>query len=171
MKATQRWWLSFPFLLAIISIIFWGWGIWLSFVSPYDGIISDAGVVTEIFHNGPSVHDIRVGDLILSVEDVPSESFVSVYQNKRAGDKVQLTIQRNKEVIEVLEDLEKDMSVPKNVKDQIKTTIDALKEEKDVKISVNKALHELDEIADDPNLQPYTRTQIWNIVSLLEKIS
>lgn len=75
------------------------------------------------------------------------------------------------DIIGVLEDLENDSSVPRNVKDKIKNTIEALKEEKDLKISVNKALHELDEIADDPNLQPYTRTQIWNIVSLLEKIA
>jgi len=37
-------------------------------------------------------------------------------------------------------------------------------------IRINKALHELEEIADDINLQPFTRTQLWNIVSILEKI-
>ena len=73
-------------------------------------------------------------------------------------------------VIEVLEDLEEETTVPRNVKDKIKTTIDSLKESDDPKVGVNKALHELDEIADDPNLQPYVRSQIWNIVSLLEKV-
>ena len=33
---------------------------------------------------------------------------------------------------------------------------------------INKALHELEEVAEDTNMQPYTRTQIWNVVSLLE---
>lgn len=75
-----------------------------------------------------------------------------------------------KDVIEVLEELEQDATVPRNIKDKIKTTIKVLKDNSDIKISVNKALHELDDIADDSNLQPYTRTQIWNIVSLLEKI-
>ena len=76
-----------------------------------------------------------------------------------------------KEVVVILEELENDTGIPRNVKEKIKNTIRALKEDVDLKISVNKALHELDEISDDPNLQSYTRTQIWNIVSLLEKVS
>jgi len=49
--------------------------------------------------------------------------------------------------------------------------MDILNGKTDLSIRINKALNELDEIADDTNIQSYTRTQIWNIVSLLEKIS
>ena len=73
-------------------------------------------------------------------------------------------------VIDVLGELQED-SVPRNVKDKITITIEALKEKDEISIKVHKALHELEEIADDPNLQPYTRTQIWNVVSVLEKIA
>ncbi|MBU0461926.1 MAG: UPF0147 family protein, partial [Nanoarchaeota archaeon] len=38
----------------------------------------------------------------------------------------------------------------------------------ELSIRINKALSELDEISDDTNLQAYTRTQIWNIASMLE---
>jgi len=76
-----------------------------------------------------------------------------------------------KDVIENLESLQEDSSVPKNVKERFRNTVSVLKEEVDLKIRVNKALHELDEIADDPNLEAYTRTQIWNLVSVLEKFS
>ncbi len=76
-----------------------------------------------------------------------------------------------KEIIEILTDLGDDVTVPRNVKGKIKTVMDVLKEDADLKLRINKILHELDEIADDPNLQPYTRTQIWNIVSMLEKVS
>jgi len=76
-----------------------------------------------------------------------------------------------KPIIEILEELKTDMSVPRNVKEKIENTIRALKEKSDIKLRINKALHELDEIADDVNLQPYTRTQIWNVVSLLEKLT
>lgn len=79
--------------------------------------------------------------------------------------------EEEQEIVDILEILEDDMSVPRNVKDKIKNTISFMKEEVELKIRVNKALHELDEIADDPNLEPYTRTQIWNVVSLLEKIA
>ena len=76
-----------------------------------------------------------------------------------------------KEIIEILADLEEDNTVPRNVKTKVKVVSDMLKEDGDVKIKVNRVLHELDEIADDPNLQPYTRTQIWNVVSMLEKVA
>jgi len=74
-------------------------------------------------------------------------------------------------IIEILEELKTDISVPRNVKEKIENTIMALKEKSDIKLRINKALHELDEVADDVNLQPYTRTQVWNVVSLLEKLS
>lgn len=76
-----------------------------------------------------------------------------------------------KEIIEILIELEDDTTVPRNVKNKIKAVGDMLKGDGDLKIKVNKVLHELDDIADDPNLQPYTRTQIWNIVSMLEKVA
>jgi uncharacterized protein (UPF0147 family) len=76
-----------------------------------------------------------------------------------------------KEIVEVLTELKEDNTVPKNVKEKIKVVMDVLKEEADLKLKVNKILHELDDIADDPNLQPFTRTQIWNVVSMLEKVA
>ena len=74
-------------------------------------------------------------------------------------------------IIEFLEDLKEDSSVPKNVKEVIDSIMATLKEKDEVSIKVNKALHELDDIADDPNLQSFTRMQIWNVVSMLEKIA
>jgi uncharacterized protein len=74
-------------------------------------------------------------------------------------------------IIEVLEDLCEDSSVPKNVKKKFQEIIDSLKNPNEMMIKVNKTLHDLDEIADDTNLQPYIRTQIWNIASMLEKVT
>lgn len=76
-----------------------------------------------------------------------------------------------KEVIESLTTLQEDTTLPKNVKLKIQNIINTFKEKNtDVSIKVNKALHELDEMGDDANMQPYTRTQLLNIVSMLEKI-
>jgi len=75
------------------------------------------------------------------------------------------------DVIETLTKLQEDAAVPKNVKIKIQKIITSLKEKNtELSMKINKALHELDEIADDANMQPYTRTQIWNVVSMLEKI-
>ncbi len=76
-----------------------------------------------------------------------------------------------KDVVEALKELEEDVTVPRNVKTNIQNTIKALSEEGELSIKINKALNELDEVADDTNMQPYTRTQIWNIVSMLEKMN
>ena len=76
-----------------------------------------------------------------------------------------------RQVIETLTQLQKDTSIPKNVKLKIEGIIASLKGDTDLSIKVDRALNELDGIANDTNMQSYTRTQIWNIVSLLEKLA
>ena len=63
-----------------------------------------------------------------------------------------------------------DITVPRNVRTHIQSLILTLKQDTELSIKVNKALNGLDEISTDANLQPYTRTQIWNVMSLLEKL-
>ena len=73
-------------------------------------------------------------------------------------------------IVAVIEDLENDGSVPKNVKSKLIKITGILKENAETSIKVNKALHELEEIEDDVNLQQFARTQLWNIASMLEKL-
>jgi len=75
------------------------------------------------------------------------------------------------QITEVLKELRDDQSVPRNVKAKLQATIDILEQKAEASMRIDKAHQELDEIADDANLQAYTRTQIWNIVSMLEKVS
>jgi uncharacterized protein (UPF0147 family) len=81
------------------------------------------------------------------------------------------TDDRLKDVLDALEELKSDSTVPKNIKSKIELIIDSLQEAQELSIKVNRALNELDEISDNCNIQPYTRTQIWNVVSLLESVS
>lgn len=73
-----------------------------------------------------------------------------------------------KEIAEVLQEVLKDETVPKNVRARIESAIAELQNNEDHNIAIHKALNELDELADNTNIEPYTRSQIWNIVSLLE---
>lgn len=74
-------------------------------------------------------------------------------------------------IISALEELQVDTTIPRNVKTKIEIVIKALKnEEEEFIIRKDKALNELDEISEDTNIQSYTRTQVWNIVSALEMI-
>lgn len=75
------------------------------------------------------------------------------------------------ETIGNLQELENDINIAKNIKIKIKNIINMLKEDTELSIKINKALNELDEISNEPNLEAYTRTQIWNVVSILEKIN
>ena len=73
-------------------------------------------------------------------------------------------------VITSLNEIQGDATVPRNVRTKIEAIIASLREEAEISIRVSKALNDLDEIASDINLQAYTRTQIWNVISALEKL-
>ena len=73
-------------------------------------------------------------------------------------------------VINSLNEIQSDATVPRNVRTKIEAVINTLRENIELSIKINKTLNELDGIVNDVNLQSYTRTQIWNVMSLLEKI-
>ncbi len=73
-------------------------------------------------------------------------------------------------VIQSLDEIQKDIAVPRNVRTKIESIISNLMEDSELSIKINKALNELGEVSNDANLQAYTRTQIWNIMSVLEKV-
>lgn len=78
---------------------------------------------------------------------------------------------RIQSIIDSLQEIATDTSVPRNVKDKLNIILKTLQNEsEDILLRKDKALSELDEIVEDTNLQAYTRTQIWNIVSVLEMI-
>ncbi|MBW3018625.1 UPF0147 family protein [Candidatus Woesearchaeota archaeon] len=72
------------------------------------------------------------------------------------------------QVLAALQELECDDSVPRNVKSKIVTTIGALNQDCECSIKVSKALAELEELTEDANIEAHTRSQLFNIVSLLE---
>ena len=79
--------------------------------------------------------------------------------------------QRIVSIIEALQEISTDNTVPRNVKEKLTKIVEVLKQEKeDFLLRKDKALSELDEVVEDTNLQAYTRTQIWNVVSALEMI-
>ena len=72
-------------------------------------------------------------------------------------------------IIFALSELGQDTSTPKNVKAKVDNVLKFLNaQEFEMSVRVSKALCELDQISQDSNVQPYTRAQLFNIVSLLE---
>ena len=82
-----------------------------------------------------------------------------------------MTEQCISDLIEHLMQIEEDDFIPKNIRLSLRQAINALNEQDiDPRIKANKALQELDDISNDPNLPSYVRPQIWNVVSLLESL-
>ena len=78
---------------------------------------------------------------------------------------------RIKSIIEVLDQLSEDTSVPRNIRrgaSDAKTRL--LKKEDALDLRVQSAIMIMDDLANDPNLPLHGRTQIWNIISALETV-
>ena len=72
-------------------------------------------------------------------------------------------------IVGLLEQIINDRTVPKNIRkaaEDSKASLDSTQAEQ---VKISTAIHTLDEITNDPNMPTYTRTQIWNVVSMLEQ--
>jgi len=78
---------------------------------------------------------------------------------------------RIKSIIEILDQLGEDTSVPRNIR---RGAADAknrlLKKEDALDLRVQSAIMIMDDLANDPNFPLHGRTQIWNIISALETV-
>lgn len=74
------------------------------------------------------------------------------------------------QVLFALQELQDDEFVPKNVKTKISQTIEVLNQDGEISIRVSKALTELETLSEDCNVEADTRSQLFNIVSLLEAV-
>jgi|TARA_Y100000310_G_C20633406_1_gene789872 uncharacterized protein (UPF0147 family) len=71
----------------------------------------------------------------------------------------------------LLSEISEDPSTPKNVRSKIGNIMNILGcQDHEDSIKKDKVLCELDELTNDNNIQQFTRTQIWNVVSLLENV-
>ncbi|NOQ55457.1 MAG: hypothetical protein GQ477_01480 [Nanohaloarchaea archaeon] len=72
-------------------------------------------------------------------------------------------------IVTALIDIKEDKRVPRNVRASLQETIGELTcDDENITVKLNTAISILDEINNDTNIQPFTRTQIWNIVTMLE---
>ncbi|MBN1792634.1 UPF0147 family protein [Candidatus Woesearchaeota archaeon] len=76
------------------------------------------------------------------------------------------------EVIDTIKDILEDSGIQKNIKQKLERVIQELSaaDKKTLKLKVDKCIDEMDEICNDGNIQPFIRTQIWSIVSMLESL-
>ncbi len=75
------------------------------------------------------------------------------------------------EIKEMIAELAQDRKIPRNVRAVLESAVKELENEAlPEKTRVNTVITMLDEVSNDPNLQPFSRTEIWNVVSMLEMV-
>lgn len=74
------------------------------------------------------------------------------------------------QVMTLLDKIINDRTVPKNIRKAAEDSKNVLNSKDAPEVKISTAISILDEIINDPNMPMYTRTQIWNVVSLLEEI-
>ncbi len=74
-----------------------------------------------------------------------------------------------KNALELLDRIMNDRTVPKNIRKAAEDSKGILNSTDSPEVKISSAIHMLDEIINDPNMPMYTRTQIWNTVSILEE--
>jgi len=78
---------------------------------------------------------------------------------------------RLKQIMEVLDQLAEDTSVPRNIRRGATEAKDRLSNKGEaLDIRSASAVMILDELANDPNIPLHGRTLIWNIISQLETV-
>ena len=78
---------------------------------------------------------------------------------------------RIKQALVILGQVSEDTTTPRNIRRAAKESMSALQlTEHTPAVRASNAISILDEILQDPNMPPYTRVKLWNVMSLLEAI-
>jgi hypothetical protein len=79
--------------------------------------------------------------------------------------------ERIKQALVVLGAVSEDNTTPRNIRRAAKDSMNALQSsEFTPAVKASNAISLMDEILQDPNMPPYTRVKLWNVMSLLEAI-
>jgi len=79
--------------------------------------------------------------------------------------------ERIRQAMTVLGMVAEDTTTPRNIRRAAKESIEALElKQYTPAVRASNAISILDEILQDPNMPPYTRVKLWNVMSLLEAI-
>ncbi len=76
-----------------------------------------------------------------------------------------------KQALMILGQISEDTTTPRNIRRTAKEAMDTLQSnEYTFGVRASNAISIIDEILQDPNMPPYTRVKLWNVMSLLEGI-
>ena len=80
-------------------------------------------------------------------------------------------MQKVNQAMAILNRVAEDNTTPRNIRRTAKQASDLLLDESlSLAVRAANAIDLLDEISQDPNMPMYTRTRLWNVISVLEGI-
>ena len=87
------------------------------------------------------------------------------------SDKQQEYMKKMKQAMSIMNTVAEDNTTPRNIRRTAKQASDILLDESlSMAARAANAIDILDQISQDPNMPMYTRTRIWNVISVLEGI-
>jgi uncharacterized protein (UPF0147 family) len=75
-----------------------------------------------------------------------------------------------KEIVELIDAVAEDSSVPKNIRKALADAKARLQSDDEPVVKVSSAIYSLESVAEDVNMPPHARMQIWSIMSELESL-
>ena len=75
-----------------------------------------------------------------------------------------------KQIDEMMEPVIDDNTVPRNIRRAVESAKNKLMSDGDTSVNIASAIYFLDDISNDINMPFHTRTEIWGMVSELEKL-
>ena len=75
-----------------------------------------------------------------------------------------------KQIAEMMEPVIDDNTVPRNIRRAVESAKNKLMSDGDTSVNIASAIYFLDDISNDINMPFHTRTEIWGMVSELEKL-
>jgi len=73
-------------------------------------------------------------------------------------------------IVEMMDALIEDFSVPRNIRSAVAEGRERMLGDEDLSVRVTAAIYKLDDISNDINMPPHTRTEIWSLISQLEAV-
>jgi len=74
------------------------------------------------------------------------------------------------DIIELMETVINDTSIPKNIRKNVADARDKMKGGDELATRASSAVYSIEEISEDINMPMHARTQIWTILSALESL-
>ncbi len=78
--------------------------------------------------------------------------------------------ERVEEILIILEEIKADDDTPRRIREKVQNVIHELNTNEETTVAAHNAIYELDGLGENASMESFTRTQILQVVSMLESL-